>query len=97
MTIGRMHDRARGALVGLGGWRSVVAEPFRLSVDSGGALAAALAPRTGDVARRPAQIGDHLAGAAAGHTLPRPVGLLGSISAVALLGRHEAMTLAFRG
>ena len=56
---------------------------------AGEAHAAAVAPRAGDRARRAAEVGDHLAAAAAGHTLPRRMGRLGLILAVVALACHE--------
>ena len=75
----------------------VRAQPFRLGVDARETHPVAITPGTLDHVGRAPEIGDHLARAAAGHTLPRPVRLLGLTFAVGLLARHEAMTLAFRG
>lgn len=71
--------------------------PPRLRVDAGHAHAAAPAPWAGELARRAAEVGYHLAGAAAGHTLPRPMRRRYLLLAVATVACHEPITLAFRG
>ena len=86
---GRLGARA---LAGLGG----LLEPPGLSVDIGHAHAGAGAPRAAQLAGRTAEVGDHLAAAAAGHTLPRPMGRRCLILAVAVLACHELSRLAFR-
>jgi hypothetical protein len=79
-----------------GGALAVLDQPPRLRIDAGHALAATAAPRAGERAGGAAEVRDHLAAAATGHTLPRLVSLLGSICAIGLLARHEAMRLASR-
>jgi hypothetical protein len=86
-VLRRVRRRARGGLA---------LEPPGLGIHLGKAHAATGAPGTGDGAGRAAEVGDHLATASAGHTLPRPVGPLRLILAVVCLARHEAMRLAFR-
>jgi hypothetical protein len=67
--------------------RSLAAAPMRLRVDLGRPQAASLAPRAGDRFRGPSEVGDHAAGAAAGHTLPRLMGPLAQVTpACSLLG-----------
>jgi len=79
-----------------GAHSGVPVQPLGLGVDVRKANAAAATPGAGNRARCTAEVGDHLARAAAGHTLPRPVGCLCSISvAVALVAGHQAMRLAF--
>src|SRR5580693_3634710 len=74
----------------------VLLRPPRLRVDAGHAHASAPAPRAQKLARRAAEVGDHLAGAAAGHTLPRPMRRRYLLLAVATVACHEPITLAFR-
>lgn len=73
----------------------VLGRPARLCVDACKARAAALAPGTRDLVRGAAEVGDHLAGSAAGHTLPRLMGVLCLILVVAGFAGHEPMRLAF--
>ena len=77
--------------------RWLVGGPFRLGVAARDADTGALAPRASDRRGRPAEVGDHASGAAAGHTLPRPMGLLGLCILGCALVRHWLMRLAFRG
>ena len=85
-------------LTGIG---SVTLEPGCLGVETRYAHTPAATPGTRNRAHGTAEMGDHLAAAATGHTLPRPVGRLrltrlGLIRAVAIVARHEARRLAFR-
>ena len=86
-VVGRVRRRGR---------RGLALEPLGLGIHLGKTHPAAGAPGTGDGAGRTAEVGDHLSGAATGHTLPRPVGPLRLIFAVVCLACHEAMRLAFR-
>lgn len=65
-----------------------------LGVDSRYAHAFALTPRAGDRALRAAEVGDHAARAAAGHTLPRSMRPIDSIAVfVAVLARHAGLEI----
>ena len=75
----------------------VALQPRRLCVVAWHAHAAAATPRARNSADRTAEMGDDLAAAATGHTLPRPVGRPGLALAVAIVARHEAIRLAFCG
>jgi hypothetical protein len=77
--------------------RRTALEPLGLRIHLGEAHPATGAPGARDRAGRAAEVRDHLAGASAGHTLPRPVGPLRLIFAVVCLACHEAMRLAFHG
>ena len=96
MRLGHMHYYSVWGMRGFRAIGIVRGQPFRLCVDARDAYPAPLTPRTCDGAGSSSKVGDHLAGASAGHTLPRPVGLLGSILAICLLACHEAIRLAFR-
>ena len=73
----------------------VAVQPGRLCVEIGHAHAAPATPRTANGADGTAEMGDDLAAAATGHTLPRRVGRLRLPLAVAIVARHEAIRLAF--
>jgi hypothetical protein len=95
----RRGEGLRGRVAGrvlLGARHRLVLEPARLGIHFREAHSPAAAPWTRDGVGRAAEVGDNLSGAATGHTLPRPVGLLRLIFAVVCLVRHEAMRLAFR-
>jgi hypothetical protein len=68
--------------------------PAGLRVDLRHADPAAAAPRAADGLGRAAEVRDHLAASATGHTLPRLMGVLRVILVVCLLARHGAMRLA---
>ena len=88
-SAGRLRRCARAGLAVLG-------EPARLRIDAGHTRAAASAPRAVERAGRAAEVRDHLPAAAAGHTLPRPMGRRCLILAVAgAVACHEPITLAF--
>jgi hypothetical protein len=87
---------ARGGGVHRIGRLRLLLRPAGLGIDLREAHAAPGAPGTADGAGHAAEVRDHLSAAAAGHTLPRPLGPVRIILAVACLVRHEAMRLAFR-
>ena len=103
--------RGSGGLIGIGAGNRALAgarrpvrslrgglslgRPARLGVDAGDARPGAPAPWALEEAGGAAEVGDDPAGAAAGHTLPRLMGLAGLILLVGCVARHEAMRLAF--
>src|SRR5450759_1460152 len=95
LRLGSCGSGGRLGRRGLHGDVTALGRPFGLHVDARHPHPAPLAPRTGDLARRAAEVRDHLAAAPAGHTLPQPMGLLGLILAVALVAGHEPLRLAF--
>lgn len=103
-TFTTTRDRAGVVLVSggrlsraaAGGGLTLFGQPPLLRVDAGHALATARAPRAGELAGSAAEVGDHLAATATGHTLPRPMGRRCLSLAIAVIARHEPITLAFR-
>ena len=85
-VVRRVRRRAR---------RGLALEPLGLGIHLGKAHPAAGAPGTGDGAGRTAEVGDHAAGAATGHTLPRPMDRPGLIFSAVAVACHETITLAF--
>src|SRR5580704_6156302 len=90
------EERLGGGLGRAGRWcLRVLLGPSRLRADPREAHSAPSTPRTGELARRATEVGDHLAAAATGHTLPRLMGRRCLTLALVAVACHEPIRLAF--